>query len=1584
MVMTRGALQPGPDGILGTADDVKESINQTTPWVDQNQTYTSHPSHQVFLRQYVCANNPAAAVCGGAAGPPVPDGKVLDGDHCSPRGTGFIGDDICNIGNWGKVKAQAAQKLGIQFLDTDVLNVPLILTDPYGHFKPGPARGMAQLVLPPLVPGGANRLVEGNPADNGGKGTLVDGAFRTGHAFLNDIAHNAVPVDANGNALPPDADTTICDFRQVPSCQQPGTYDDELLAAHFVTGDGRGNENIALSTVHQIFHAEHNRLASEFDHNINLPVDPVTGFNAFGLTQAEINAWHAVHAGSGWGYGERIFQAARFGTEMQYQHLVFEEFARTIQPLINAFLGGITSINGAISAEFAHTVYRLGHSMLPEILHREMADGTTVPLRLFNVFLNPESYNLAPGDPAPTNGNSALNGSLSAAAAAGTLINGLTKQVGNELDEFVTSSVRNTLVGLPLDLPAINIARGRSEGIPSLNSARRQLFALTKNSALTPYTSWFDFGQGLRHHESLVNFIAAYAKHPSVTGVSTIAGKRAAAGLLLQNVSFMFASTPAQATAAGCTDPTCGLDNVDFWVGGLAERPAPFGGLLGSTFNYIFEKQLEDLQNGDRFYYLQRTDGLNIRFSLEGNSLSELVRRNTLAGAMMGKIFSTADFNFTSATPDGVLDPLDPNSPSIITQPDGTKLFFDPLHKGRNISFFGDVGNNRFKADIGDDTLIGNAGNDRLDGNDGDDDLIGGDGDDVLFGGNGNDILKGGPGDDALSSGPGFGGDIEIGGDGNDFMVGGDDGVEYFGGPGDDVIVDGAMRAEGIFGGPGDDWIYDGDGHDGGIFGDNGNVFDLLAGLDPVGGDDVLGGGPGQDNHFGEGGNDIMLMSEGTNKFMGDFGFDWITLRGWNAPEFVELSLLANPAVPINFNDLRNRYRFVDGASGWDLDDHIAGSDNILCAPTDARLECLHPGMELVVGTPPVQVPAKGVAGQVNFRGGSGAAKIAGLIDLMNAFDPTLLTSPADPNGFKGVGFMGGDILLGGKGSDVLEGKQGDDLIDGDVWLNVQLRAVMNDGTIKLVDDPRLLADDVFADPQRLNPGNISIIRSIVTPSPQPPPDCGAVQPLNCDTAVFSNTRDEYDIAVNANGTVTVFNNPAKLKGGHLSDGTDILRNIEQLRFSDITIPTPKPLNTVPPVKGLTQAAATTAILTAGLRVGTVTSANSTVFHIGTVMAVNPLEGTTLPANSPVDLVISLGTITPLLVGLPLGDANTAGTAINAILENGLVVGTVTQQSSTTVPAGIVISQNPLDALTVDVGTAMNLVVSSGRPPVAVPNVVGQTQAAATASLTGAGFTVSVTTAASTTAAAGTVISQTPTGGSTAPAGSNVAIVVSLGTAPTIATTVTRTLTAPNLTIASPPFAVAGNTLLVAFISADAVPAGAGVNTIVNSINNNASLPALTWTRAARANVQRGTAEVWWAFSPTARASMTATAVLNSSQVASMTIVGFQGAANSLVGAASITANNPTGNPTQPSATITTTRANSWVYGVGVDWDLGRVLTPSANATMVNQVISASNDTYWVERITNPQVLGGVPVTIGATGTTTDRWNFAVIEIRQP
>ncbi len=38
---------------------------------------------------------------------------------------------------------------------------------------------------------------------------------------------------------------------------------------------------------------------------------------------------------------------------------------------------------------------------------------------------------------------------------------GSSDQVGNELDEFVTETLRNNLLGLPLDLPTINMTRAR-------------------------------------------------------------------------------------------------------------------------------------------------------------------------------------------------------------------------------------------------------------------------------------------------------------------------------------------------------------------------------------------------------------------------------------------------------------------------------------------------------------------------------------------------------------------------------------------------------------------------------------------------------------------------------------------------------------------------------------------------------------------------------------------------------------------------------------------------------------------------------------------------------------------------------------------------------------------------------------------------------------------------------------------------------------------------------------------------------------------------------------------------------------------
>src|SRR5262249_26893720 len=229
--------------------------------------------------------------------------------------------------------------------------------------------------------------------------------------------------------------------------------------------------------------------------------------------------------------GERLFQAARFGTEMQYQHLVFEEFARTLVPAVDEFLapnGCDTTIDPSIFAEFAHAVFRLGHSMLVETIDRfdpnfnVVAADPTQPdqqLGLIAAFLNPLEF--AASGPTPEQ-------------AVGAIVRGVTRTVGNEIDEFITDALRNNLLGTPLDLAVLNIARGRDTGIPSLNAARREFYNMTNNNDvgdenLKPYTSWVDFMGHLKHPESLVNFIAAYGTHPLITAQTTLEGMRAAA-----------------------------------------------------------------------------------------------------------------------------------------------------------------------------------------------------------------------------------------------------------------------------------------------------------------------------------------------------------------------------------------------------------------------------------------------------------------------------------------------------------------------------------------------------------------------------------------------------------------------------------------------------------------------------------------------------------------------------------------------------------------------------------------------------------------------------------------------------------------------------------------------------------------------------------------------------------------------------------------------------------------------------------------------------------------------------------------------
>src|SRR5437763_15232032 len=127
---------------------------------------------------------------------------------------------------------------------------------------------------------------------------------------------------------------------------------------------------------------------------------------------------------------------------MAYQHLVFEEFARKIRPAVRPFHLYNADINSAIPAEYAHAIYRFGHSMLNDEVARQQRDAknnlTDSSIPLLTAFLNPPMF---------FNNTSIPGATYTAQQAAGAIVMGTADQTGNELAEFVADVLRNNLLG---------------------------------------------------------------------------------------------------------------------------------------------------------------------------------------------------------------------------------------------------------------------------------------------------------------------------------------------------------------------------------------------------------------------------------------------------------------------------------------------------------------------------------------------------------------------------------------------------------------------------------------------------------------------------------------------------------------------------------------------------------------------------------------------------------------------------------------------------------------------------------------------------------------------------------------------------------------------------------------------------------------------------------------------------------------------------------------------------------------------------------------------------------------------------------
>lgn len=165
------------------------------------------------------------------------------------------------------------------------------------------------------------------------------------------------------------------------------------------------------------------------------------------------------------------------------------------------------------------------------------------------------------------------------------LIKYLATTNASKVDTLVVDDIRNFLFGLPgaggLDLASLNIQRGRDHGLPDYNTGR-----------------------------------AAY-KLPRVRDFSDI--------------------TRDADLQAKLKDLYGSVDNIDMWVGGLAESHDKYTS-VGPYFTRILLDQFTRLRDGDRFWYENIFYGKQLK-ALRKTKFNDVIKRNTTITNIQPNVF---------------------------------------------------------------------------------------------------------------------------------------------------------------------------------------------------------------------------------------------------------------------------------------------------------------------------------------------------------------------------------------------------------------------------------------------------------------------------------------------------------------------------------------------------------------------------------------------------------------------------------------------------------------------------------------------------------------------------------------------------------------------------------------------------------------------------------------------------------------------------------------------------------------------------------------------------------------------------------
>ncbi|XP_044031100.1 eosinophil peroxidase-like isoform X3 [Siniperca chuatsi] len=207
----------------------------------------------------------------------------------------------------------------------------------------------------------------------------------------------------------------------------------------FIAGDGRVDENVALTSLHTLFLREHNRLARELK-SLNPQWD-----------------------------SETLYQEARKIMGAYTQVFVFRDYLphivgdNAMRTQLGRYPGYNPNIDPSVANVFATAAYRFAHLTLQPVLarldenYRENPQFPSVPL--FKAFFTPWRIVFEGGvDPL-------LRGLIGRPAKLNTQDHMMVDAIRDRLFQFVRR--------LALDLGSLNMQRGRDHGLPGYNAWRR-------------------------------------------------------------------------------------------------------------------------------------------------------------------------------------------------------------------------------------------------------------------------------------------------------------------------------------------------------------------------------------------------------------------------------------------------------------------------------------------------------------------------------------------------------------------------------------------------------------------------------------------------------------------------------------------------------------------------------------------------------------------------------------------------------------------------------------------------------------------------------------------------------------------------------------------------------------------------------------------------------------------------------------------------------------------------------------------------------------------------------------------------------